>query len=170
MGKKDREKAQAYSLFVDGGKNQKEIAELLGVSEKTVSKWANDGHWKNTKAARTFSESKLKQNSQDIMVTLSDMMLEVMRRRDAILKMPEEEQDKNELLDILNEIKSLADAMSKAKSDTSKTEKANAISYITYLNVCESIFSALFREDPKLHAMTMDFQERHIQEMAKILH
>ncbi len=42
LGKKD----QARNLFFQTGLTQAQIAELVGVAQKTVSVWMNDGKWK----------------------------------------------------------------------------------------------------------------------------
>ena len=36
---------EAERLAVREGKTQRDISELLGVSEKTISKWSSDGQW-----------------------------------------------------------------------------------------------------------------------------
>ena len=35
----------AERLSVKEGKTQREISELLGISEKTISRWSSDGEW-----------------------------------------------------------------------------------------------------------------------------
>lgn len=42
MAKQHDKKQKAKSLFLTGQYSQKEIAEITGISEKTISKWAND--------------------------------------------------------------------------------------------------------------------------------
>lgn len=45
MGKFKDYYPEAERLAVREGKTQRDISELLGVSEKTISKWSSDGQW-----------------------------------------------------------------------------------------------------------------------------
>lgn len=49
--RKQVEKDLAKVLFVNDGVSQKEIAERLKVTEKTVSKWAKEGNWEKLKTS-----------------------------------------------------------------------------------------------------------------------
>lgn len=55
--KEDREKIARTLYFA--GENQKEIAERVGVSEKTISKWVKDKRWKELRAARNITRPEL---------------------------------------------------------------------------------------------------------------
>lgn len=57
--KKARERELAAQLFMNTNMSQKEIAENVGVSEKTISGWALEGKWENLKTAKqtTYAES-----------------------------------------------------------------------------------------------------------------
>lgn len=58
---KAQEREMARLLYVEQGLDAKEVAQMLKVSELTMSKWvnANNAEWKNLKAARTLSPDKL---------------------------------------------------------------------------------------------------------------
>ena len=56
--KKDKEKIAA-DLFVKGGLAQNKIAERLGVSENTVSRWKREGNWESQRAARVATPKNL---------------------------------------------------------------------------------------------------------------
>ena len=47
--RKKVEQDYAKTLFVDQGLTQKEIAERLNVTEKTIGKWVKDGDWETLK-------------------------------------------------------------------------------------------------------------------------
>lgn len=47
--RKKQEQDYAKSLFLAGGNTQKEIAERVGVTEKTLAKWIKDGKWETLK-------------------------------------------------------------------------------------------------------------------------
>jgi len=58
----DRNRILARSLFVDANKNMKQIAETLGVSEKTISNYqskdkADDNDWLTLKASKHIQSS-----------------------------------------------------------------------------------------------------------------
>lgn len=48
----------AYLLYMNGDL-QKDVAERVDVSEKTVGKWVKDGGWKEKRSARNISRSEL---------------------------------------------------------------------------------------------------------------
>lgn len=45
----DRKKRLAYTLFVQNGFEQKVIAEITKISEKSISKWKIDGNWESAR-------------------------------------------------------------------------------------------------------------------------
>lgn len=47
--RKQQERDYAKALFLAGGLTQKEIAEKVGVTEKTLCKWIKDGKWETLK-------------------------------------------------------------------------------------------------------------------------
>lgn len=47
--KKAQEKEYAKSLYIGGGLTQKEIAERVSVTEKTLAKWIKESKWDNLK-------------------------------------------------------------------------------------------------------------------------
>ncbi|TNE29195.1 MAG: helix-turn-helix domain-containing protein [Bacteroidetes bacterium] len=56
---KKAEKKIAMQLFIATNKSQKEIAEQIGVSEHTLSKWVNEGNWHDIKTAKTLTRESL---------------------------------------------------------------------------------------------------------------
>lgn len=54
----EKKKDLARTLYLSG-KEQAEIADMLGVSRVTVSKWCTAGGWKETRAAKTISRPEL---------------------------------------------------------------------------------------------------------------
>lgn len=51
MGKQSDKKAKARSLYLTGQYAQKEIAELVDVTEKTISKWKEEEGWEEMKTS-----------------------------------------------------------------------------------------------------------------------
>lgn len=60
--KKAQEREYARILFVSENLHQKEIAERVGVTEKTIAKWIQEGDWKKLK--RSLLTTKQNQLSQ----------------------------------------------------------------------------------------------------------
>lgn len=58
----DEKYAIAQDLFLDTDKTQKEIAEIVGVTEKTLGKWKTEGDWDMLKNASTVTSRKIIEN------------------------------------------------------------------------------------------------------------
>lgn len=56
--KKAEQKELARELFASTKKSQKEIAALVGVTEKTLGAWKAEGHWEASKKARAATPDK----------------------------------------------------------------------------------------------------------------
>lgn len=52
---KSEQKAKAYYLYFNSSKPQKEIAALVGVAAKTLSRWVHQGNWDARKKKSFFS-------------------------------------------------------------------------------------------------------------------
>jgi transcription initiation factor TFIIIB Brf1 subunit/transcription initiation factor TFIIB len=55
----DKKQQTALDLFLYTDKTQKEIAEILDVSEKTISKWAASENWDELKGASSVTAAKI---------------------------------------------------------------------------------------------------------------
>lgn len=75
MAKKKLTRAEkqaiALDLFLDTDKTQKEIAEIVSVTEKTVTKWKTEGDWELLKNAETVTARKIIENLYKRAYTLS---------------------------------------------------------------------------------------------------
>jgi DNA-binding XRE family transcriptional regulator len=56
---KSKERIIAQHLYVDSGLSQKQIAEQLDISEKTISKWKTEDNWDKIRTARRITKSEL---------------------------------------------------------------------------------------------------------------
>jgi DNA-binding XRE family transcriptional regulator len=54
---REDQKHHAYTLFVNTAMTQKDIAEKVGVSAQTMTKWANDGKWEQQKKSLTTTRA-----------------------------------------------------------------------------------------------------------------
>lgn len=55
----DAKKSTAQDLFINSDKSQKDISEIIGVSEKTISKWKKEGDWEQIKGAQLLTPTKI---------------------------------------------------------------------------------------------------------------
>ncbi|KFF13109.1 hypothetical protein IW15_10120 [Chryseobacterium soli] len=58
----DEKYAIAQDLFLETDKTQKEIAEIIHVTEKTLGKWKIEGDWEMLKSASTVTARKIIEN------------------------------------------------------------------------------------------------------------
>ncbi len=61
----NQKKEWAKQLFIENKLNQKLIAEKVGVSEKTLSKWVNEGHWERLRKSLLISKQEQLANLYD---------------------------------------------------------------------------------------------------------
>lgn len=159
-------RANARRLYMEGNYNQKEIASIVGVTEKTISNWANQDKWKDTKTALLLSDKQSEENQRLATSNLGEMMLSVQRERELLMKVKEEDRDRGAIMELDARIISIADAISKMNSKYFKMNKDNSVNYTVYMKVMESIFDALRNYDEELFRKTIAFQMAHSQEMA----
>lgn len=60
---KTREKLLAKELYLNTSLSQKDIAEKVGASEKTLSAWVNEGGWEDLKSASQITREHLLKNA-----------------------------------------------------------------------------------------------------------
>lgn len=59
---REQKKTVAHDLFVNSNKTQVEIAKIVGITDKTLRKWADDGKWREVKAANMSVSSRVVHN------------------------------------------------------------------------------------------------------------
>ena len=155
---KERERKLARILYVEQKKTAKETAEMVGVSEKTLSDWVTRYKWKLERDARDTSPTKRINNIENIISGLADERIELGRR----LAESEKAGNRQDVDDIRKQISKLDDAVSKWNKTLRDINKESRIPLSTYLEVMQSIFDALQAYDPKLYMQTLNFQEKHI--------
>ena len=95
MAKQNDKRQKAKSLFLTGQYQQKEIAELVGVTEKTITKWKEDEDWESMKVSLlTTRESELRRLykmlqilNDDIDIRSQDKIPISSKEADAVLKL-----------------------------------------------------------------------------------
>jgi len=163
--KKKNEWRTARSLYIEQGKTAKEIAELLGVTPKTVGNWINDYHWKKERDARMASPANRIENIQNIIGNLSEERLELDRK----VKEAEKAEDTDEVNRLYKRISAIDDAVSKWNKTLTTIDKDSKVSLSTYLYVMDMIFKSMNAFNPKLFMDTINFQEQHVNDIAERL-
>ena len=110
----ERKKRLAYTLFVENGFEQKVIAEITGISERSIGTWKKEGHWEADKEeARMGFEQQRKRIRRQI-----DAVLTAVEQREAPGNIPNTKES-----DIINK---LADAAKKLQTELSFAHKAES--------------------------------------------
>lgn len=65
------QKQAAQDLFVYSGRTQKEIAEMVGVSEQTIVRWKDEGKWEELKGANNLTANQVIGNLYRMALELS---------------------------------------------------------------------------------------------------
>lgn len=159
---KEREQRVARILYVEQQKTAKEISQLINVTEATLSKWINKLGWKDERNARLSSPALRAENIKQLINELSEQRLDASRElREAI-----ESADLERTTDLRKQIAGIDDAVSKWNKTLQNIHKENQVSLATYLSVMEMIFDALEEYDEKLFYSTLDFQDKHLNEVS----
>ncbi|AJA67326.1 Putative ATPase subunit of terminase (gpP-like) [Myroides sp. A21] len=161
--KKEQELAKRY--FIDFFKTQKEIAEELGVTEKTVSSWVTKYNWKALRDAKLNNSTNRAENIKKVISELTESTLDVLEQ----IKVAEFNGDKPEVLRLKKETTRIAQEVGMYQKALEKMEKDFKTSLSTYMEVMEDIFQSLSNYDKELYLQTIDFQRAHIQSIANKL-
>jgi predicted transcriptional regulator len=163
---KDKERRTAKLYYVEHNFTAKETAARVGVTEKTVGKWVDEGHWRAERDARNSSPAKRLNNIKEIISKLSEEWLELNRE---VKLMEENKADAKEIAATRSRIKNIDDAVSKWNKTLENIEKENAVPLATYISVMENIFQALLDHDRELYMQLVEFQENHIADVSEKL-
>lgn len=149
---KANEKRLAKIYYINQGKTAKEISELLSITEKTISNWINNStpNWKDLRNAKMVEKDMLEKDFRELINTLVEQRIEINK---------DEEADPKDKYKITMEIAML-------RSEYQKIVKSDSVSLEKYLWVMEQIFNAIQQEHPEIFLKLIDFQERHINEIA----
>lgn len=110
----ERKKLLAYTLYVENGYEQKMIAEITGISEKSISSWKNDGNWEADKEeARQGFEPQRRRIRKHI-----DTLLTIIEGREFPHNVPDSKEG--------DTLIKLADAVKKLQTELSFAHKAEA--------------------------------------------
>ena len=77
----EKKKSLAWALYLSG-MEQKEIADKVGVSAVTVSKWCTEGKWKEARAAKNITRPEL---VNKLLLTIDKLIEQVNASEDAAM-------------------------------------------------------------------------------------
>lgn len=158
-------KAMAYQYVVQQGKTQREVAELLGVSENTLSEWARIGDWRGQRKNRQSAASTARMNIQSIISLLSDKRLKV----EYAINEAIDRADKETELRLRKEANQLSADITWQRKNLEGVDKENKMTLGVYVDVFDDIFSALRAFDAELFDKTIDFQTLHLRKKSNEL-
>ena len=159
---KDRERRLARILYVEQKKTAKQVADMVGVSEKTLSGWVVKGKWKTERDARNLSPATRIANIENIISGLADERIELGHN----LTEAERVADKALAEDLRKQISKIDDAVSKWNKTLRDLNKESKIPLAVYLEVMQQIFEALQHHSPDIYMKTLEFQEQHINDIS----
>lgn len=135
----------ARELFLNTTLSQKEIAEKLSVSEKTLSDWAKNGNWEALRAAKKVTKAALISNYYTILYTMQSQIAE----RPAPENIPTSKE---------------ADVMAKIGSQIEKIDKQSSLQ--DYILAFEEFLQFMMDREPELAKKIAPYQYDFLQQKA----
>jgi uncharacterized protein YjcR len=130
--KRAEKKQVAFDLFMNTDKSQKEIADLVGCNEKTLSQWKSKENWEELKSAQTLTAVKI---IRQIYKRLDDLTQEGSQL------------DADKIIKLANSIEKLSDR----NATISQT-----------INVFKDFISWMMEKEPELAKKVNEFQKLYI--------
>lgn len=151
---KTEQRKLARTLFVEHGRNRKQIAEKLNVQEKTVGSWASEGNWDALRAEYVGRQDNVIRNLKQLVNKKTEMILAEEAKTGA---------DADP--DILGK---LYDQLSKASKALDIARGENDITLSVRVRVMEWVFGEMQTSNPKEYANLVDFQEALLEKAAAL--
>ena len=135
--------------------------------KRQVSSWINenDALWKKERQASVISSQKQGDNLKQIINILADQKLELLRMIDEAIA----EGDSDKVLELRKQAATLDNSVAQWGNQLKEVDKKNRITLAIYIDVMSRIFDAMKVYDADLYFKTLDFQENHLYEAAKML-
>ena len=149
---KAEQRRVARTLFVEEGRNRKEIALKLKVREKTVGDWASEGNWDALRSERLLS-------SDSAITTLKQLVSELAALRLEMNRNPNYGAE---------EKRGITDELSKASKALSEAKGEGDLTLGVRLKVMEWVFSEMRKSNRTQHDQLIDFQEQLLEDAARL--
>ena len=130
---------EAHDLYVREGMTCKEISTRINVSERSVSSWINE----------------------------NDALWK--KERQASVISSQKQGDSDKVLELRKQAATLDNSVAQWGNQLKEVDKKNRITLAIYIDVMSRIFDAMKVYDADLYFKTLDFQENHLYEAAKML-
>lgn len=158
---KDKERKTARILYVEQRKTAKYIAELVGVSEKTVANWIQKYGWKAARNAKVTSSDNQIMNIKQI---INDFAQDRIDLQAELKDISATDGDKERISEIRQDMARIDAGVANWNKTLAQVDDESKITLSTYLNIMDKIFDALRDFDVKTYMQTVPFQEFHINE------
>lgn len=156
---KTKEQKIAFDYYTKQGLTARAIAEILGVTEKTIGRWIESGNWKDLRIAEQSGTQNTYQNLKDLIGALTEQRLELISEINAAKKIG----DNETVTKLLKQAAALSQEVAIQNKAIEKTEKERRITLTVYLEVMQDIFKNLEHYDKNLYLQTLDFQDNHLE-------
>lgn len=165
MGKAKIAEQQAARIFyVEQYKTAKEISALLPVSEKTIGDWILKNGWKAQRDNKVNSNKNQLDKIRELIAIKSERAISIERELQKAKLDPKRNQ---ELIAILTqESIGLSDEISKWNKTLENLDRENKISLSSYLEIMDNIFKSMQKDYPDVYVNTIEFQEKHLNEIS----
>jgi len=141
MAKKS-EKLLARELYLNTSMTQKEIADRLNVTVKTIGDWKDEGNWEALRAAKKVTKAALISNYYTILYTMQEQI--------ASRSVPDNMPTSKE-----------ADIMAKIGSQIEKIDKQSSLQ--DYILAFEEFLEFMLERDPELARKIAPYQYEFLQ-------
>lgn len=152
-------------MYVEQGYNAKEIAQKIGVNERTVGRWVQANKWKTARDAFVNAPTKRIGNIKEVISDLTEQTLDLQKERRLCIA----NGDKARVKEINIELVGIADQISKWNKALAVMDKDSRITLDVYIDVMEDIFKCMHASDQTLHFKTLEFQETHLRYISQKL-
>lgn len=158
-------KFTAFEYVVIQGKTQKATAEMLGITEQTVSEWARTDGWKEQREGRQQSSRTEADNIRQIIRLNSERRLDIEHEIADAVKLC----DKKLEGELRSEANRLSDNSAKWAKTLREMEKNNKYSLGELINMMDDLFTDMRQHDPELFERTINFQQYYIRKKTQEL-
>jgi predicted transcriptional regulator len=146
-------------------KSQREISELLGISEQTISKWQKEDNWKAVRDAKLNTSKNRAEAIKEVISQLTQRRLQIFKDLDEAI----EREDDEAIMALKKESAALSQEVAMQAKALDKMEVDAKISIRVYLEVMEDLFESLRSYDPDLFMKTLSFQDSQLLKIANKL-